>query len=381
MGEVSERERKATIGKDASNSVSESLHALTKDMQQKCGPKARTDRLAAVGQSIYNNDFGHATPLVTGRKPKAGNEVSCELGEFYKLRPELQASLVQAAKETSSKWKKKYDLALVRQQEYTRRKREIMMEKKLKDAEEHYIVALYFYEQYDSPRCWTTVRIANDYYCQLNSESARLAAVKEQILIRYLGLGWTKAHHPWSSKDHGTYNAKYLLKWLTNTVIPLADVNDKPDEPPLRMPTPPQRRALGTTSALANEFKAGNSDQREQVREGGNMEREKRMSEGRGDKFEGMQLSIMPKIDKSLKGFHIEMLFEYPNEIEGGTYLNWTHGVVDEVIILKTVKKIKVTWAAECLGHLNKQTTIEKLMVSKWNPKKAKAGSWRQYLG
>ena len=51
---------------------------------------------------------------------------------------------MQAAKETSSKWKKKYDLALVRQQEYTRRKREIMMEKKLKDAEEHYIVALYF---------------------------------------------------------------------------------------------------------------------------------------------------------------------------------------------------------------------------------------------
>ena len=165
MGEVSERERKATIGKDASNSVSESLHALTKDMQQKCGPKARTDRLAAVGQSIYNNDFGHATPLVTGRKPKAGNEVSCELGEFYKLRPELQASLVQAAKETSSKWKKKYDLALVRQQEYTRRKREIMMEKKLKDAEEHYIVALYFYEQYDSPRCWTTVMMANGYNC------------------------------------------------------------------------------------------------------------------------------------------------------------------------------------------------------------------------
>ena len=65
------------------------------------------------------------------------------------------------------------------------------------------------------------------------------------------------------------------------------------------------------------------------------------MSKGRGDKFEGMQLSIMPKIDKSLKGFHIEILFKYPNEIEGGTYLNWSHGVVDEVIILKTVKKVK----------------------------------------
>ena len=61
----------------------------------------------------------------------------------------------------------------------------------------------------------------------------------------------------------------------------------------------------------------------------------------------------MPKIDKPLKGFNIEIWFEYPNEIKGGTYLNWTHGVVDEVIVLKTVKKIKVTWAAECIVHLD----------------------------
>ena len=153
--------------------------------------------------------------------------------------------------------------------------------------------------------------MANDYYHQLNSESSRLAAVKEQILSRYLGLGWTKAHHPWSSKDHGTYKSTHLLKLLTDIVIPLTDVNDKPDEPPLKMSTPSQRRALGTTSTLANGFKAGNRDQREQVREGGNTEREKRMSEGRGDKFEGMQLSIMPTINKSLKGSNIEMLFEY----------------------------------------------------------------------
>ena len=30
----------------------------------------------------------------------------------------------------------------------------------------------------------------------------------------------------------------------------------------------------------------------------------------------------------------IEMLFDCPNEIEGGTYVDWAHGVVKEVVIV-----------------------------------------------
>ena len=55
---VSERERKDMLGLDASNSVSESLHACTKSMQKECGPNARIDRLADVAQSQFNNDYG-----------------------------------------------------------------------------------------------------------------------------------------------------------------------------------------------------------------------------------------------------------------------------------------------------------------------------------
>ena len=58
-----------------------------------------------------------------------------------------------------------------------------------------------FWEQYHSPRCWTTASMAMSVYNQLKSETARLNAVKEQILIRYLGLGWEDAHHPWSSHE------------------------------------------------------------------------------------------------------------------------------------------------------------------------------------
>ena len=41
------------------------------------------------------------------------------------------------------------------------------------------------------------------------------------------------------------------------------------------------------------------------------------MSKGKGDRLERMQMSVMPDINKTLKGFQLEMLFEYPNELEG----------------------------------------------------------------
>ena len=81
------------------------------------------------------------------------------------------------------------------------------MQKAEEDATKERIVALYLYDQYTSPRCWRTVKDAKHFYARLKSETARLAGVKEQILIRYLGLGWEDAHHPWSSEGH-TYTSK-----------------------------------------------------------------------------------------------------------------------------------------------------------------------------
>ena len=183
-----------------------------------------------------------------------------ERGEFHKLLPELQASLVQTGKEMATKWEKNYDVALKRQKAATRRRREIIFEKKLEEAEDDYIVAIYFHEQYNSKRCWDNVEKAKDVYRRLKSESTILAAVKEQILIRYLGLGWTDAHHPWLLKEEGTFSSKRLFKLLVDTVIPMADTRLTPDEPPVTMPTPPKMHKLGTTSKLAENLKSGNTD-------------------------------------------------------------------------------------------------------------------------
>jgi hypothetical protein len=47
----------------------------------------------------------------------------------------------------------------------------------------------------------------------------------QQILIRYLGLGWEEAHHPWLKNKH-QYTALELLKHLYEVVIPLQDVKE-----------------------------------------------------------------------------------------------------------------------------------------------------------
>ena len=75
-----------------------------------------------------------------------------------------------------------------------------------------------FFEQFHSPRCWKTVAQARGKYNEMTAN--KLEAVKEQILIRYLGLGIKEAHHPWSKGQH-TYTVDELLDHLMKNVIPL----------------------------------------------------------------------------------------------------------------------------------------------------------------
>ena len=79
-----------------------------------------------------------------------------------------------------------------------------------------------------------------------------MEAVKEQILIRYLGLGWVDAHHPWS-KNNNTYTSEVLFQHLIKVVIPLAKKLKVRTEPILDIPNLPYMIELGTKSALAED--------------------------------------------------------------------------------------------------------------------------------
>ena len=207
----------------------------------------------------------------------------------------------------------------------------------MEKSKEEYIVAMYFFEHYHSKRCWDTVDKAKDRYKALKSEAKKLAAVREQILIRYLDLRWDKAHHPWSSKtEGGSFDSKYLFDWLVDVVIPLKDIEEMPDGPPVNMPSPPKIHFLGTTSDLALKLKEGNDERRCKLVSESTKERDEREERGFGDRWADQQDTEQPSIDSTFVEFKLEMLFEYPNTFEGGTYLDWAHGVVEGVVNKKT---------------------------------------------
>ena len=190
--------------------------------------------------------------------PRAGRGGKLErvFGTFYSLPPELQETIIVLAKCGASKIKKSHDVALAAQKAAHLKKEEIAHKKKIDITQEEHIVAMEFWEQYHSPHCWTTASMAMSVYNQLKSETARLNAVKEQILICYLGLGWEDAHHSWSSQGV-VFNSQQLLNHLIEKVIPMTGQREVPSEPPISFPEPQEMMTLGTESELAFVYKFG----------------------------------------------------------------------------------------------------------------------------
>ena len=166
-------------------------------MGLKVGSTIRLDHCAANGKTFSKSDFGRRNAsLVTGRKWN-NEQVDKPIGVFHLLPEDLQRTDVLTSKENANFNKRIFGDALENQFVKRRRKEEIALEKKYEDATEDYIAVVCFHEQYHSPRCWLTLEVAAEFYSALGSETARLAAVKEHILIWYLGLGWELAHHAW----------------------------------------------------------------------------------------------------------------------------------------------------------------------------------------
>jgi len=205
-------------------------------------------RAAAQGQSRYNGDFYNGVDeLISGRNGKS-NEESRSIGVFHKLPTNLQDSLLATAKETVEHTHRNHIKALTCQREYRAQKREDLQEKKATASQQKFKEASWLHQQYHSPRCWKTSKQACKEFKKLGSHTQQLKYTKEQILIRYLGLGWEKAYHPWL-RDKYTFTAMELLEHLVNTVIPLETSETVPKEAPYHMPRIPDMKKMGITSS------------------------------------------------------------------------------------------------------------------------------------
>ncbi len=156
-------------------------------------------------------------------------------------------------------------------------------------------------------------------------------------------------------------------------MIPLAETQDVPGEPPISLPSPPEMPSLGAKSEIALSMESKNETKLAEFKVKAYAERDKQEADGIGDRRSEMQRSVMPDIDSTLVGFRIEKLFEY-SETDGTKYLDWCHGEVISVNGDK-IKYATIRWSKDCLRPGDRSTTREKLLQTKWNPKQAKAGA------
>ncbi len=75
---------------------------------------------------------------------------------------ELQHLLILFGKENAYSSRKSFGDALSVQREACHQQEEIALQKKLDQTQGDYIIAIYFYGQYDSSRCWRTLNNADN---------------------------------------------------------------------------------------------------------------------------------------------------------------------------------------------------------------------------
>ena len=178
MKKITEEECNAGLGVDASNSISESLHAAATENLKTFGT-IDLQHSAGQGQTRHNKDFGRQSEtfldvrIGSKNKPKGKG-----MGGYHKMRPEIQRSALLTAKRKLKRFRKDYTDSFNRQFEKKRVKEEIIRTKKLQSAEEDYIDALFLFQQYHSKRCWRTKEIAKITSAKLKSESAQKEKVK-----------------------------------------------------------------------------------------------------------------------------------------------------------------------------------------------------------
>lgn len=322
--------------------------------------------------------------LVTGRKSKSDGSGEPVLGLFHRIPEECATSLVAMSKQLSSVSRKDFEKALNERRHNRVRKLKALEAKEEEKSRKAGLDAFFLHKQYFSPACWKTVDEARAFYNQLTTKKERLESVKEQILIRYIGLGWEEAHHPWSFRGRA-FTPDELFEHLIEVVIPLQDSKEIPLDPPVDLPKIGDDVVLGTLSAgrkrLDDAFLAKKRELRKNIKE----DVRRLEDEGEMDVVEYMQQKVWPLERILAVDFRLQICWKYYDGEDGITEtLKWCTGTIVSVINDKSEKhnriEVEVLWDNEFVepGMLN--PTREMLKKRDFNPSVHYHGAWREDL-
>jgi hypothetical protein len=282
---------------EATNDRSESALGGMTHQLQKYGCIGLTNA-AAVSNAKTNGYFRWFS--------KNGNTIT---GMFHQFDPKMRECLLMVAIEDAPETISGNRDDLDKQQEAKRKKEEMIKKKSLEKAKEDLVEASYYWEMYHSEVCWKgRVCIVQKMLGWLKSESAKLKALKENIRMRVIGLGWKQFTITWSHRG-----AKQLVEELAAHLRMIIREEKKltpPKDPALEMPKRLEPPILGTATQQLMESNATARINKEQFRKEAEELQKQREARGKGSIFSVMQPLYCPELDE-LTNKRIDVLYSF----------------------------------------------------------------------
>ncbi len=181
---------------------------------------------------------------------------------------------------------------LDKQQEVKRKKEEMIKKKSLEKAKKGLAKASYYWEMYHSDVCWKGKHsIVHKMLGRLKSKSAKLEALKENIRMRVVALGWKLFATTWSYKG-----AKRLVEELATHLRMIVREEKKltpKKDLALEMPKRLELPILGTATQQLMESDATARIDEEQFRKEADKLQKQREARGKGSIFLSCNHSIV----------------------------------------------------------------------------------------
>ena len=154
------------------------------------------------------------------------------------------------------------------QSEYKRIECEQKFNAKILAASEKYMKRVVFLYKYKSGCRWTTGAQARSIFHSLSSDTKKLEAVKDQILMRTLGCGWKHLYPQWQV-DNRKRTADELLEHLITVVMEYENSAKAIVLPSVSVKLVSRQKGLtqmGTVTADVKELKSRRKEKRKKIR-------------------------------------------------------------------------------------------------------------------
>ena len=366
---VTDEMKKASLGKNAVNDVSERpFGGMTHQLES--FTTLSGSNASAVAQARINGDFNRAESELR-TKTKTKEDKHCKNGIAIDLPSELLQTAIEFAMMKTKEVRKTDQEALTKQQEHRAEKIQALKLRGIENATQQLIDCFYYYDMYHSLRCWRTPEVVDEMLNKLKSNTAKLNEIKEQIRMRELGLGWVEARHAWS-KNGRAYTVDELATHLKEVILPEEVNRNIPSEPPVQTLERKVLPVLGTLSANVAKLDVASGEKEQEMREAAVRMRDERELEGVGDRYEQMQPTIPPVLDESLLNRRLEIC-EYR-----GDNLHWHSGTV-LAVLMKPKQHVQFQFDADVLDEGEDPIQRVKLLPTFWNKTKhtKNAKGWR----